>query len=112
MKKITVAFSNELVTVLEEYKKEGGFDSLAEALRAVVNVWVNEKQSVPIPTAKISSAPTGISMPEPVLEKTLSWLGETRLLLRYLVETNPGQSKAVNVELLKHFKEESEGFVK
>jgi glutamate synthase domain-containing protein 3 len=110
MKRINVTFYDETYEALEARMKINGEKSLAPGVRELVNLGLKIEEA-----AQENNENRRENELEKILlllKNHLTWLLETRLLARYLVEHFPESSKEKQAEILEKYKESAIHFVK
>jgi hypothetical protein len=110
MKRINVTFYDETYDELEARMKRNGEKSLAPGIRELVDLGLKIEKA-----ARENSGGQQENYLEKIIEllkNHLTWLLETRLLTRYLVENLESSSKEKQAEILEKYKESAIHFVK
>ncbi len=109
MNRINVSFYDETYEKLEERRKVNEGKSIAHCIRELVDLGFKVEESAKKNTEDHgkNDVVTMLTDLKKQMKNNLSWLLETRLLVRYIVENFPESEKAENVEILKKYKEKA-----
>ncbi len=114
MKRTTITFYDEAYQKLEERVQKKGLQSVAQCVREMVDLVFKIEEAA----SKSSEKEDEIDLLQVVLElknllkNNLNWSLETRLLTRFLVESQPDGTKDKKVEILERYKESASNYVK
>lgn len=106
MPRPTISFSDETYKKLQNRMLENGIKTLSDCVRELVDLGLRIEESA----AKSSENDTEIDLHKELLslkallKNNLIWSLESRLLARFLVETNPHNSKENNILILEQYK--------
>lgn len=105
--RINVTFYDETYEKIEERMTINKVKSIAHCIRELVDLGLKVEESMKKNTDNPgkNDAITMLADLKNQMKINLTWLVETRLLARYMVENFPDSERADNVEILKKYKE-------
>lgn len=114
MKRTTITFYDEAYQKLEDRVQRKGLQSVAQCVREMVDLTFKIEEAA----SKSNEKEDEMDLLQVVLElknllkNNLNWSLETRLLTRFLVESQPDGSKEKKIEILEKYKESASNYVK
>jgi hypothetical protein len=105
--RINVTFYDETYEKLEERMTTNKVKSIAHCIRELVDLGLKVEESARKNTEdqEENNVVTMLIDLKKQMKSNLTWLVETRLLARYIVEYFPNNERAANIEILKKYKE-------
>lgn len=113
MKRPTITFTDDMYEKLEKRVQERGLKSLSECVRELVELGLRIEASAAKNSEKEDDTDPLSHLLElkNLLKNNLVWSLESRLLSRFLVETNSADTQENKVTLLEQYKNKAQHYV-
>lgn len=114
MKRTTITFYDETYQKIENRVQKRGLQSIAQCIREMVDLSFKIEEAAENANGKDDKFDLSEVLLElkNLLKNNLNWSLETRLLTRFLVESQPEGSKEKKIEILEKYKESASNYVK
>ncbi len=113
MRRPTITFTDEMYEKLENRMRENRLKSISECVRELVDLGLRIEESASKSTEKEDEIDllTAVLELKNLLKNNLSWSLESRLLTRFLVETNPADTQENKISILEQCKNKAQNHV-
>lgn len=109
MKRLTTTYNDEVYDKLKERTSKKGITSMSDCIREMVDMVLELEGNQDNILEKNDDANLKniVLEMQQILKNNLTWMLETRLLVRHIVEYLPGKERAEQIKILEKYKEVS-----
>lgn len=113
MRRTTITFDDEIYQKIEGRMKKNEIPSVAECIRELIDLALRIEEAAAKSKGKEDEMDPlqAIQTLKNLLKNNLAWSLETRLLTRFLVESQDDISQSKKAEILEKYKESASNFV-